>query len=724
VEVVRSAQVSHGEALAAFRCELVHAVPGRLRFRVAAGSLRIEAGRLDNGLAEAFESFLRELPGVQGVALNPGCRSAVLTYDPVALEPDELIARVREVPLERLAAQRTRAPQATQPTQPSWLNLGLSTAAVALGLLTESALAPWLLAGAALPIFARAFESLAQRGKLNVDVLDAAATTLLAAQGQLQTAAAMVWLVCLGDLIRDLTLQRSQRAVLDLFDGEVRSAWVVRDGRKVQVAVEEILEGDEIVVYPGELIPVDGVIRSGRALVDQKMLTGESMPVEKGHGDAVYAATVVRDGKLYLRATRVGDETVVAKVVQLVRDAPVRETRVQNYAERFADRLVPWSFLGAGVAFLGGGGVNHAAALLIIDYGTGIRVAAPTTVLAAIARAARQGILIKGGRYLEQLAHVDAVVFDKTGTLTIGQPEIVDIITYGQRIRLERILALAAAAEERLTHPISEAIVRAARSRGIAIPERTTSRYSIGLGVEATVGGSLVAVGCGRFMGQCGIDVRKAASDLLRLSRDASSPIFVAQDGRLIGLLVCNDPLRPEAPEVVHGLHERGVKRVVMLTGDQPSVAQEVAASLGITRFIADALPDEKCEFVKSLQQDGHTVAVVGDGINDSPALAQADVGIAMGGGADVARETAHVALLEGGLSKIPQAIDIAREGIELIEQNWNVIFYGNTAAIALSLPALIGPTGATLISNGSAVVASLNAIKPLFEGGPVRSRR
>jgi Cu2+-exporting ATPase len=697
------------DAAVALRCELIHSLPGRLRLRVHAKELR-------NGLAEAFEAFLREQPGVQEVSVNTDARSAVVKYDPVSLVPHDLLARIEEVPLEQLSEYTPEEP--TGPTDPesvSWLNLGLSSAAVGLGLLGESAIAPWLLGVAAIPIFRRAFESLTERGRLNVDVLDAAATTVLALQGQVRTASAMVWLVSLGDFIRDLTLQRSQRAVLDLFDGEVRSAWLVRDGTKVQVPVEEIREGDEIVVYPGELIPVDGAVLSGRAMVDQHMLTGESMPVEKEEGAVVYAATVLREGKLYIRASKVGRETTVAKVIDLVRQAPVRETRVQNYAERFGDRIVPWSFLGAGGSFLATGNVNHAAALLIVDYGTGIRVAAPTGVLAAIGKAARHGIFIKGGRYLEQLADVDAIVFDKTGTLTVGQPEVVDVIAYGQRMSQERVLALAAAAEARLTHPVSEAIVRAARTRGIAVPERTASSYSIGLGVEAAIGGATVVVGCGRFMNLHRVDVRKAGADLRRLSAKAASPIYVAQDGKLIGMLVYTDPLRPEAPEVIQSLLDRGIQKVVMLTGDQPAVAQDVAQRLGITRFIADALPDEKCEFVRSLQRDGYTVAVVGDGINDSPALAQADVGIAMGGGADVARETAHVALLEGNLARIPQVIDIARESVGLIQQNWNWIFYGNTAAIILSLPGLIGPIGATVISNGSAIVATLNALKPLW---------
>jgi P-type E1-E2 ATPase len=219
-----------------------------------------------------------------------------------------------------------------------------------------------------------------------------------------------------------------------------------------------------------------------------------------------------------------------------------------------------------------------------------------------------------------------------------------------------------------------------------------------------------------------GVDLRKASRDMKRLGREAASPIFVAIDGKLAGLLVCTDPLRPEAADVVRGLRERGIDKVVMLTGDQPAVAQEVAQSLGITRYIADALPQEKSEFVQGLQRDGYTVAVIGDGINDSPALAQADVGIAIGGGADVARETAHVALLAGDLRKIPQVIDVARESMRVIQQNWDFSFYGNTVAIALSLPGLLGPVGATLISNGSAVLATLNALTPLFGGPEIRS--
>jgi Cu2+-exporting ATPase len=477
-------------------------------------------------------------------------------------------------------------------------------------------------------------------------------------------------------------------------------------------------------VYPGELVPVDGTVVSGRATVDQMILTGESLPVEKQEGQQVFASTVVREGKLYLEATKVGRETMAARIIRLIRDAPVHETRVQNYAEHFADRLAPWTFAAAGAAYAGFGDVNRASSLLIVDYATGIRIAAPTTVLAAMTKAARHGILIKGGRYLEKLADVDAIVFDKTGTLTHGTQAIGRIIPYRSDISEERLLTIAAAAEQRLTHPVADAIIRTVAARGIPIPDRQTSEYTIGQGVEARVNGYWVHVGCHRYMDTKQISLSGALQDLEQIDSEAASPIFVAINGGLAGILTYSDPIRPEAASVVSALRERGVRDVVMLTGDRPAVARRVAEALGITRHVADALPEHKAALVKELQAQGRVVAVVGDGINDSPALAQADVGIAVRGGADVARETSHVAFLEGNLGNIPVAIDIAREAVGLIQENWNLVFYPNSLAMLLALPGLIGPVGATVISNGAGIAAAMNALRPLLESGPARSGR
>jgi Cu2+-exporting ATPase len=682
-------------------------------------------------LASQLTVYLQDQPGITAVRTTPICESVVITYESHRWTSEGVRHLITACSPTTLQAYQPKAPKRyAAPAQPSdkpWFELLLSSAALVTGLVAEPftpVLLP-LLVGSAWPIFTRAFAALVQENRLNVDVLDASATSLLTIQGQLPTATFMIWLVNLADYIRDSTMEHSRKAISEVLDYQRDLAWVERDGRKVQVPVDAIQTNDIVVVYDGDRIPVDGTVISGEAAVDQHMLTGESLPAQKQVDDRVYAATVVREGKLYLRAEYVGADTEAAQIVRLVQEAPARDTRIQNYAEQWADALVPVSFMGAGATALFTGNLSQTAAILIIDYGTGIRVSAPTTVLAAMTKAARQGILIKGGRHLEKLAEVNAIVFDKTGTLTLGQPEIVRVIAYSRRFPSDQILELAAAAEQRLNHPVAQAIVREALARELTIPERSTSDYTIGLGVEAAVNGYTVCVGNRRFMDLKDISLsRTVQRDLERLEQRAASPLFVTVDGQLCGLLGYADPIRPEASAVIHTLRQRGIEELVILTGDHPNVAKRTAEMLGISRYIADVFPHEKARIVRELQEAGYTVAVVGDGINDSPALAQADVGIAVNGGTAVAQETAHVALREGDLWKIVGVIDVAREGVSLIRQNWQLIAIPNTVALGLACFGLLGPIGATLISNGSAIVALGNALRPLFDVGTAISTK
>ncbi|WHZ27644.1 MAG: heavy metal translocating P-type ATPase [Nitrospira sp.] len=692
---------------------IIHALPGRVR-------LRVPWIKDKPDVAQSLSAYLTRLQGVTTCHVNAQCSSVTLYYEASTWTPERLCRRVNRVTeraLQRLPMLRSSPANG----QSSWFELSLSSAGIAFGLLCEPLaplVLPLLLTGSVLPMLQRAYQAIRNEGRLTVDVLDASATALLSLQGRFSMATFMVWLINLGDYIRDATVNRAKAAMESVLSYQESCAWVVRGRRTIRMAVSNIALGDTVIVYPGDRIPVDGIVLTGKATVDQRALTGESMPIEKEAGAQVFAATVIHDGKLYIQTSKVGDQTEAAKMVRLVEAAPSHETAIQNYAERWANDLVPYSFVGAGIRGMLAGGAGGAASVLVIDYGTGIRIAAPTAVLATMTTAVQQGILFKGGRALEQLATVDAVVLDKTGTLTTGQPEVTDVRAYGG-LTGEKVLVLAASAERRLNHPVAQAIVRAAVERKLAIPSRKASHYTIGLGVTSRVNGSIVHVGCARYMIRLGIGIpNEAQQDVAAFGDRAVSPVFVAMDREVVGLIGYADEIRPEARSVVRQLRNLGIKEIVMLTGDHRQVATHVAKQVGIARYVAEVLPEQKVEEVQALRQRGYRVAFIGDGINDSPALAHADVGIAVKGGADVAQDTAHVVLLNGDLAHVPTAISLAREAVDLIEQNWNIIAVPNTVALALACLGVLGPGAATLLSNGSAIVATGNSLRPLLNTG------
>jgi Cu2+-exporting ATPase len=389
---------------------------------------------------------------------------------------------------------------------------------------------------------------------------------------------------------------------------------------------------------------------------------------------------------------------------------------MQNHAERLADRLVvPTLGIATGAAVLSAD-VSRFLSLVIVDYGTGIRVAAPTAVLSSMTHAARDGIIIKSGRHMERLAEIDTVVFDKTGTLTRGTPEVIDVIGYQNFIAGDHLIGLAAAAESRLQHPVADALRRKAVALNVEVPPCEEPRFAVGLGVEGQVNGYYVHVGNERFMHKNGIRVDRAVSDRTRLEEQGYSCLYVATDGALAGLAPYADQVRHESRAIIRQLHALGIRNTVMMTGDNGVVARAVSERLGLARHFSDMLPADKAEIVQLLQEKGHVVAMVGDGINDSPALSFADVGIAMKHGAEVTHESADIVLMEDSLEKLIEAIQISRGAVNLIKQNYAIVTGMNTLALGLALPGgLVSPSLTALISNGSAIIASLNAMRPLL---------
>jgi heavy metal translocating P-type ATPase len=699
-----------------------HFIRGRVRLHVPSLCRK-------QALAEAAVGWLQAQQGVRGARLNPACASLVIEYDPRS-EPvlRGMLGRLSLMSLDDLAVLFKGLPAVAHPPVPAPAQrvpllrrtpLVLPTISLAMAFslnpVVQAVNLPLMLWNA-YPIALRAWRVIRYQRRLNVDFLDVLAIAASLMQGNPVAGGIIIWLIKLGDWIRDLTAAGSKRAISELLEFQTKMAWVVRDGAIKQVPAFELIAGDEVVVYPGEVIPVDGEIIDGHAMIDQKTITGEGLPIMRAIGEAVFAATVIRDGQLTVRAIRVGTSTTAGQIARLVESAPIGDTRMQNHAEKFADRLVtPTLGLAVGTAALTGD-FNRFLSLVIVDYGTGIRVAAPTAVLASMTHAARAGIIIKSGAHMEKLAEVDTMIFDKTGTLTHGSPAVLDVISYSEGVTDRHLLGLAAAAETRLTHPVAEALRVKAHAVGANIPECDETTYRIGLGVEGQVNGYYLHVGNERLMRQSGINIRAAESDRAVLDNQGYSCIYVAVDGTLAGLVPFTDQIRPESREIIQRLHAMGVRNTVMLTGDNAVVAQAVGRRLGLTRQFADMLPADKAEVIQEFQRAGNIVAMVGDGINDSPALSFADVGIAMKHGAEVARESADVVLMEDSLWKLVKAVEISRGAVGLIRQNYAIVAGLNTLALGLALPGgLISPEITALISNGSAILASLNGIRPIL---------
>jgi Cu2+-exporting ATPase len=706
--------------------EVRHSMLGRLRLRLPA------LGRTEKAIVGCLSAVSRE-KGVIDVRWNKACASLIIRYEPGRRETARsivaIICRASTNEWRKRGAECALAPAANGSGMTmGWLTRlepeehALGRPAVSLVLAMWGGPFSWLnlplLVYNALPSWRSALRVLRKEHRLNVDFLDGLAILIALAQANFLTTAVMIMLIALGNWIREHTAGRSKRAISELLDYQGRNAWVVRGAKVARVPVKSLRAGDDVLVYTGELIPVDGKVLRGSAIVDQKTITGESLPVTRSVNDSVYAATAVREGKLVVHALRVGADTAAAQIVRMVETAPIGETRIQNYAEKFADRLVaPQLALGCGL-FCVTGNVNRFLSMTIIDYGTGMRVAAPTAVLASMIHAARQGIVIRSGSHVEKLANIDTVVFDKTGTLTTGSPEVLDVISYSVRhFPEQRILGLAAAAEARLEHPVARAVVMKAREQHVEVPGRSGSRYEIGMGVSARINGFFVHVGSERFLLGKGICLDQARRDLHHVSERGCSPLLVAVDDALVGLIPYADHVRPESAAVIQALYRRRrVRRAVMLTGDNTKVARAVAGQLGLREFVANTMPADKADIIRQFQKEGSVVAMVGDGINDSPALAYADIGIAMKNGADVAQESADVVLMEDNLWKVVQAIDISKNSMRLIRQNYAFIAGLNTLALLFALPAgLVSPNTTALISNGSAILAALNAIRPIL---------
>jgi len=541
--------------------------------------------------------------------------------------------------------------------------------------------------------------------------------------------AVVITLVVLGRWLEARARGRTSEAIRRLVSLAPRTARVVRAGTEVDVPTAEVRVGDFVRIRPGERIPVDGVVTEGASTIDESMLTGESLPVEKISESKVYAGTVNRTGSFIFRAAKVGRETALARIVALVAEAQGSRAPIQRLADRVAAIFVPIVLGIAGLTFLawwlfgpepaGLFALTNAVAVLVIACPCAMGLATPTAIMVATGRGAERGILIRSAAALELLERVDTVVFDKTGTLTVGRPVVTDVIALPLTSE-EDVVALAAAAEQGSEHPLGEAIVASAKERGLALPPITAFTTVPGQGIDARASDGHVLLGNRTLMDARGVDVSALVPRAQALAAEGKTAVYLALGGRALGLLAVADVLKPEAPDAVAALKRRGLE-VIVLTGDARPTAEAVARRAGVEKVLAEVLPEDKAREITGLKAQRHRVAMVGDGINDAPALAQADVGIAMGSGTDVAIEAADVTLVRGDLRSVVGAIDLSRRTISVIKQNlvwafgYNVVLIPVAAGVLYPLwGVLLSPilAGAAMAFSSVSVVTNSLRLK------------
>jgi len=550
--------------------------------------------------------------------------------------------------------------------------------------------------------------------KVGTEIFVTVATLVAVFGGETVAGAVLMVIILIAEFIAELNTDRARASIKSLIGSVPQVALLRTAGGERSVPIVELKIGDVVLVRPGEKIPVDGRVVGGQGSVNEAPITGESVPKDKAIDAQVFAGTVVDSGALDIRTERLGTDTTFSRIIALVESAEAEAAPVQKLADKVAAWLIPVVFVFLIVVYFVTRDVRTIVTLMIFTSPAELGLATPLVMIAAIARAARTGILIKGGIHLETLAKVDVMVFDKTGTLTANRPEVVEVSPRNNAFDEATLLRLAAAADRRSAHPLAKAVVDAAQRKGIAVPEPESFEQLQGRGVRATVEARVVLVGNAALLRESGVALE--AADVAAVEGGGRTPVHVAVDGQIAGVIFIADTLRPGAREALAELKASGVKRIVMLTGDNASTAQVVAAELGIDEVRAELMPEDKVAAIAELQAQGHRVAMVGDGINDAPALAKADVGIAMGGGGtQAALEAADIALMTDDLAKIAAARAIARRAYRTVQEN---LFVGvgvvHVLGITAALLGWIGPIQAAIIHLGPDILVFVNSVKLL----------
>lgn len=566
-----------------------------------------------------------------------------------------------------------------------------------------------------LPIIKEAVSAIYRRGDTKVGLLVSIAIVASIAIGEYFAAAEVALIMTIGEMLEHITLEKSNTALKKLADLTPLKARILEGGSEREIAAELVKPGDILLVKPGEKIPVDGMVTAGHATVDQATITGESIPVECHTGVNVFGGTIVAMGSIEIVATKVGQDTALGHIIKMVKEAQASKAPSARIIDTWANWFVPLSLAIAVLVYLVTGDIVRGVTILIVFCPCAMLLSTPTAVAAAIGAAARRGILIKGGEILERIGSLDTVVFDKTGTITLGKPFLKDIRCYNGWQR-NQLLAIAAGIEKRSEHHLAKAIIQEAEKEGVSFIEPTVWEPVIGQGIVAKKDDNIFLLGNQWLIKNQDIMLTREQEEYCIENQGAGATVvFIAVNGDIVGIITIQDPIREGAKEAIEALQREQIKKVVLLTGDATAVGNAVGAEVKIPVIHGDLLPDDKVKYVETYQRDGFKVAMLGDGINDAPALAKADIGIAMGySGTDIAIEAADIVLLSDDLKKIPETIRKSRKAIRTIWQNIVVANVINLAAIILAALGLLGPVAAAIVHNVGAILVVLNSARLL----------
>ena len=720
-------------------CEIVHRLRGRIRIKSKAFKY------IGNSLKSEIEKQLLQVRYIENVEISLITGTILIYFEDVSLSDQNLISLIQNTLNSHIfeicknekieKSSKYVIERKLQEESPKEIVKKILTTAGLLGynlffksknavaltgirrFLNYNTLSTLALA---MPVLKNGINSLIKNKRPNADTLSSSAIISSILLGKESAALTIMFLEEVSELLTVYTMEKTRGAIKDMLSVGENYVWKeISEDNVKRVPIEEIQKDDIIVVQTGEKISVDGKIIRGEALIDQSSITGEYMPIKKSVGEEVYAGTIIKNGNISIIAEKVGDDRTVSRIIKLVEDANSNKADIQNYADTFSAQLIPLNFILAGIVYASTRSITKAMSMLVIDYSCGIRLSTAVAFSAAINTAAKNGILVKGSNFIEELSKAETVIFDKTGTITEGKPKVQSIEVFDNSISENEMIGLAGAAEEQSSHPLATAIMSEIKDRGIEIPKHNKIKTVVSRGVETKVGkgkeAKTIRVGSKKYMLENNIDLTLATEAERGIISRSEIGLYVSQDEKIIGLIGVSDPPRENIKKAINRLRNYGVDDIVLLTGDLRQQAETIASRMSIDRYESELLPEDKAKNILKFQSKGSNVIMIGDGVNDAPALSYANVGVALGSTrTDVAMEAADITITQDNPLLVPGVIGLSKNTVKTIKENFAMVIGLNTFALVLGATGILAPIYASVLHNSTTILVVLNSLKLL----------